>query len=182
MTFVGRVQRDKGVFDLLDAFRTLRASTAHLGLIYVGNGKDIEQLEREARASEVSADILFMGRVDHRQLSTVVRHSSVVVTPTHPSFPEGFPKTVLESLAVGVPVVAPRTGPFPYAIDHDRNGLLFEPGNPEDLLKCLGRIVKDTETLERLRRGALDTSRQLLERCMGFGEAVEVAFSTTARP
>ena len=46
---------------------------------------------------------------------------------------EGQPRTIVEALAKGTPVIAPRHGPMPDLVDDRKTGLLFEPGNAADL-------------------------------------------------
>ncbi|HXG31487.1 MAG TPA: glycosyltransferase family 4 protein, partial [Thermodesulfobacteriota bacterium] len=59
------------------------------------------------------------------------RKSQVLVFPSE--WYEGFPMTVAESYACGLPVIASRLGAMAEIVDDGRTGLLFEPGNPEDL-------------------------------------------------
>ena len=132
--FIGRIQLDKGVFDLLDAFSDLvQAGNAQIGLVYVGDGKDFELLRRRVQERDLAGRVLMLGRIAHGQLPSILRHVGIVVTPTRPEFPEGRCMVVLESLVLGVPVVAPDFGPFPYAVQHLVNGLLFEAGSRESL-------------------------------------------------
>jgi glycosyltransferase involved in cell wall biosynthesis len=84
---------------------------------------------------------------------------------------------VLESLVLGVPVVAPRFGPFPYAIEHDVNGLLFEPGSSEALCRSLAQITARDGALDRLRHGAIESGQRLLAAHRGFASAVDSTFA-----
>jgi glycosyltransferase involved in cell wall biosynthesis len=181
VTFIGRVQRDKGVFDLLKAFCAAGPSERKLGLIYAGDGRDAVQLEEQSRECGASEDVLLLGKVPHKDLAQLLRLSSVVVTPTRPEFPEGRCMAVLESLVLGVPVIAPRSGPFPYAVRHGVNGLLFEPGDADSLRECLSRIADADDTLERLREGAHKTSAELLKAQRSFAEAVHAAFNSDVK-
>jgi glycosyltransferase involved in cell wall biosynthesis len=175
-TFVGRVQENKGVFDLLRAFSSLRGSLPRAGLCYVGDGSDLAALEDEAERLGLADDVLFAGRIAHEDLPGILRASTVVVTPTRPDFPEGRCMAVLEAMAAGTPAIAPRFGAFPYAIDHETSGLLFAPGDPEDLGKCLVRVARDPVLLARLRAGARQATRQLVLSYVSFGEAIDAAF------
>jgi GT2 family glycosyltransferase/glycosyltransferase involved in cell wall biosynthesis len=58
-----------------------------------------------------------------------------------------------EALAAGVPVVAARIGGIPEFVRHDDNGLLFTPGDADDLARQLRRLVDEPDLLSRLRRG-----------------------------
>jgi glycosyltransferase involved in cell wall biosynthesis len=60
-----------------------------------------------------------------------------------PSYDEGLPMSMLEAMAVGLPVVATRVGAIPEAVVEGREGLLFEPGDLDTLLAHLGRLIDD---------------------------------------
>ena len=175
--FIGRIQLDKGVIDLLDAFAELvEARKARIGLVYVGDGKDLELLSRRVQERNLAGRILILGRIPHVQLPSILRKVEIVVAPTRPEFPEGRCMVVLESLALGVPVVAPDFGPFPYAVQHLVNGLLFEAGSRDSLRENLA-LTLETERLDRLRMGAASTGRELLASQQGFAEAVDSTFA-----
>lgn len=181
LVFVGRVQRDKGVIDLLEAFCDLpQAPHAQVGLVYVGDGKDMQLLRSHVSARNGEGRVLLLGRIPHVQLPGVMRHASIVITPTRPEFPEGRCMVVLESLVLGVPVVAPNFGPFPYAIRHETNGLLFEPGNRDALRECLVQVIQQNGLLDRLRRGALESGRALVVAPRSFASAVDSTFNLVA--
>lgn len=85
---------------------------------------------------------------------------------------------VLESMAMGVPVIAPNHGPFPYAVSHERNGLLYEADNAKSLSDCLMRITSDKELRDELRAGALAEAARLRDQQTAFATAVARAFNS----
>ncbi len=60
-----------------------------------------------------------------------------------PSYDEGLPMSMLEAMAIGLPVVATRVGAIPEAVDEVREGLLFEPGDVDALATHLQRLIDD---------------------------------------
>jgi glycosyltransferase involved in cell wall biosynthesis len=177
--FVGRVQRAKGVFDLVDAARSLLGQGfASVGLVYVGDGSDLEALKAYVIQQRMGDSVLFLGRFPHHQLADLMSQATAVVTPTRPEFPEGRCMVVIESLVLGVPVVAPDSGPFPYAVKHGTNGLLFVPGSVTALLEALELFCTDQDLVLRLREGAKQSGMELQsEPHQSFSEAVSAAFS-----
>ena len=175
--FVGRIQLDKGVTDLLDAFGDLAPSAAiDVGLVFVGDGTDQELLRRQVQERALADRVLMLGRIPHSRLPTILRQVGVVVAPTRPEFPEGRCMVVLEALVLGVPVIAPDFGPFPYAVRHQVNGLLFEAGRSDALRQSLA-LALQPETIARLRQGAAATGRDLLASQLSFAKAVDLTFA-----
>ena len=73
---------------------------------------------------------------------------------------ENFPLSLVESLALGTPVIASRMGGLPDLIEHGRTGLLFQAGDAEALAECLRRISdKEVDTCE-MAANALATARE----------------------
>ena len=86
----------------------------------------------------------------------------------------------MEGLVMGVPVIAPRFGPFPYLITHEQNGLLFEPDSVSDLRSCIGRVLQDNTLYDQLKRGAKESGARILNPPRTFSQAVEQAFKAWA--
>ena len=68
-------------------------------------------------------------------------------------WPENSPLVVLEAFLAGLPVVAARIGGIPELVSDGTNGLLFHPGDADDLARVLARLVNEPELLPTLRRG-----------------------------
>ncbi|MBX5460394.1 MAG: glycosyltransferase family 4 protein [Steroidobacteraceae bacterium] len=177
LMFVGRVQQDKGIFDLLEAYcdlpEPIRDRTA---VVYVGDGKHLSALREEVERRALQSRVLLLGNVPHRQLAGVMRTATVVLAPTRPEFSEGRCKVIPEALVLGIPVIGPNFGPFPYGIRHEVDGLLFEPGSWRSLAECLARVCGDRLFLQRLRHGAQSSAQRILGEQTGFARAVECAF------
>ena len=76
----------------------------------------------------------------HENLADLICESTVVVTPTQSQFPEGRCMATMEGLVMGIPVIAPDFGPFPYLVKHNVNGLLYKPDSVNDLQNKLFKI------------------------------------------
>ncbi len=71
--------------------------------------------------------------------------------------PEPFGRVLIEAMSVGVPVLAARDGGVPEIVTHDVDGLLARPGDTEEYLAGLRRLLGDAALRERLRSAARDT-------------------------
>ena len=177
LLFVGRITKEKGVLDLAAAFAAaLGKRRRGIGLIFAGEGRDMECLEATLVRLEIRDNTLLLGQVPHEHVASLVSSAPAVVTPTRPELGEGRCMVALEALVRGVPVIAPSLGGFPYVVVDDDNGLLFAPGDVGALSDTLRRLIEDRGLVERLRSGAARTAVRLLRPPRGFAEAVDLAF------
>lgn len=174
--FIGRVDKDKGVFDLLEAFAEIAKKIPHSQLVYVGAGPALEPLRHATERLGLKHRIVFLGYIAHEKLGPLIRQAKVIVTPTKSHFPEGRCMAAMEGLALGIPVIAPNFGPFPYLVKDGLNGLLFTPDSVPDLHDKLYRLLSDTSLFNDLKQGALTSCNNLLDAHCGFAEAASKAF------
>jgi glycosyltransferase involved in cell wall biosynthesis len=174
--FVGRVAAAKGVFDLEEACRTMLAQDKGLRLVYAGDGPDLEKLQARAAALGLTDRVIFLGRVRHDRLGPVLRRATLLVTPTRRNFPEGRCMAVIEGLVLGVPVIAPNFGPFPYLVQHRRNGLLYDPDSIPALSQAIRSVLQDDDLRRSLQAGTRRSAVALLNPPITFREAVQSAF------
>jgi glycosyltransferase involved in cell wall biosynthesis len=117
-------------------------------------------VREELRAHRLEQVAVWHGRLGRDALLTRLGRASAHVLPTR--F-ETYGMVVAESLAAGVPVVAPRIGEIQHLVRHGETGLLTEPGAPEALAEAAARLLSDVELRGRMRR-ELDRRRNDLPR------------------
>ncbi len=169
--YFARVCPEKGLHELLRAFRILRERQPHARVVaggYLGK-RDVpyfRRLEREYR--DLGDSFRYAGSpATHREKVELLKTFDVLSVPTTYREPKGL--YVLESLANGVPVVQPSHGAFPEMIEATSGGLLFPPGDAEAHVANLERLLLDDE--ERIRLGT--TGQQVVR--VKFGDAALVA-------
>lgn len=96
-----------------------------------------------------------LGFLDRDKLGEEFARSSAVVLPT---FEDNCPMVVLEGMAAGLPVAASRVGGVPDLIEHDVDGLLFDPHDPEAVRTSLETFVREPAVRDRLGRQGRDTA------------------------
>jgi len=175
--YVGRIEKEKGVCDLLEACAGAFSMISDVHIVYIGRGSALEKLQKEVERLKLSDKVHFLGYINHEKIVDVMRRSAILVTPTRVEFPEGRCMSAMEGLVLGLPVVSPDFGPFPYLIQHDYNGLLYEPNSITDLREKIIILIKDAKQYDRLKIGARITGNKLMNPEMSFGEAICYAFS-----
>ena len=91
------------------------------------------------------------GRIASHEVSSIFDQIDVLAMPS--IWPETSGMVIREAFLAGVPVVASRIGAIPEAVTDGVNGLLFEPGDVDDLRRVLVRLVHEPDLLPRLRQG-----------------------------
>lgn len=122
--FVGRLVAEKGVRTLIEAWRQL----PDIPLTIAGDGPLRAELEASA-PSHVS----FAGFVDAARVRTLMQQAQALVMPS--TWYEGFPVTLVEAMAQGLPVLASKLGSLAEVVDDGRTGLHFAPNDAADLTR-----------------------------------------------
>ena len=135
----------KGHRFLLEAMAGLRAEFPELVLLVVGDGPEDANLRAYAHSLGLDAMVRFLGK--RGDVAALTRICEVSVLP---SLWEPFGLAALEAMAVATPVIAANSGGLPEFIEHERNGLLVEPGNADALAQALRRLLDAPEEARRL--------------------------------
>ena len=123
--FVGRLSPEKGIMTLLKAWEFL-----NLPLKIVGDGPLKEEIQTFIEQKKLKF-VEILGPQPRDRVFKLMKDAKVLIFPSE--WYEGFPMTLAEAFATGLPVMASRLGAMAELVDEGRTGLLFEAGNPEDL-------------------------------------------------
>jgi glycosyltransferase involved in cell wall biosynthesis len=156
LLYHGRVDRRKGVLDLLDAFAQLAPARPALRLLISGIGPDLEEVRRRVALAPWRAQVELAGYVEYDDVPQVYHRADIFVSPT---YAEGFSNTILEAMASGLPCVAAEAVGVVDCLRHDDNGLLMPPGDVPALTAALARVLDDETLRARLSATALHEVR-----------------------
>jgi len=173
VTFVGRLSADKNPVAFVQAAGQVYAdeqTRGHearfriVGLTVPGRDRYEERLQRAIRQSGIAPQSFSFLR-DRKDVGELLGESSIVVNCS--AGPESCGLAVLEAVAAGVPVVVPRAGAFPEYIRHGETGLLYQPGNVQEMAECILRLLREPGYAEGLGRAARELAcRQFREERM----------------
>ena len=146
--YFGRIAREKGVHLLLDAFHQLKTRRSEDAVSlriagYVGpeHRGYLEELKRQVREWGLLNAVSFDGTLDLEQKANFYRDLDLFAMPAVYDDPKGL--ALLEAMACGVPVVAPRRGTYSEMIERTGGGVLVPPDDVNALLEALTELQAD---------------------------------------
>lgn len=128
--YIGRLSEEKGLATLLAAWQSMQNPPL---LKIAGSGPQIGMVEAAASANP---SIEYLGRIPPSEVPTVLGNAAFSIVPSVNY--EGFPKAIVESFAVGTPVIGADLGSLPELISVGKAGYLFEPGSASSLAGVVG--------------------------------------------
>jgi glycosyltransferase involved in cell wall biosynthesis len=165
--YVGRLTRDKGIPELVEAFVRLRKEFPDLRLLLVGRFEDEDPLPPETRRLlETNVNVILPGHPRTRQrarqpagrrredwpVEDAVPYYALMDLFVLASHREGLPNVVLEAQAAGKPVVAARATGIVDAVIEGKTGLLFPIGDVAALTAAVAKLLRDNDLADGLAR------------------------------
>ena len=152
--YIGRLHKDKGILELLNAFKVISNEfAAKLLLVGPTDKYTKKSLPQIFETLETHKDIFYVGR--RNDVRPYYYISDVLVFP---SYREGFPGVVLEAGAMGLPSIVTNINGCNEIIENGVNGLIVEPKNEEQLKDAMIRLYKD----KKLRIKLANNSRKVI--------------------
>ncbi len=134
--YFGRISEGKGLESLLKAVYELK----HIKFVFAGSGPLVSELGKYE-------NLEYVGFKTGEELKRLIAESLFTVYPSE--FYENCPMSVLESQAMGTPVIASAVGGIPELVTDNDSGFLFKAEDVEDLINKINRLYSDRELLER---------------------------------
>lgn len=154
--FVGWLERKKGVFELLEACRSL-ARSYNFKLNIVGDGAASDSAREFVRDHCLESTVTFSGWLEGGGLLQAYADADALVLP---SWAEGLPNAMIEGMAAKLAVIVSSVGNIPDAVKDGREALLVPPRDVPSLEAALERVITDPCLRERLAGAAMSRAEQ----------------------
>jgi glycosyltransferase involved in cell wall biosynthesis len=135
------LERLYAVENTLRAFAIVRVSHPDARLIVIGGG-DQEEFLKGIVQKEGIAGVEFYGAVPHETVADWNDRADVFVNSSRE---DNMPHSIIEAFSSGLAVVTTNAGGIPYIVEHERNGLLVEPDQPEKLAAAVLEVLARPE-------------------------------------
>lgn len=159
--FVGRLSREKGIHVLADALRRDLISHARI----VGSGPEVSQFDGIPRAH-------LIGQLDGDGVRAEMCAARALVLPS--ICYESFPRTLVEAMGCGLPVIASRLGALPELIVDGETGLLFDAGSATDLAAKMTWARNNPEQMAAMGRKARSKYEELYSASKNYSMLMDI--------
>ncbi|MBW3659512.1 MAG: glycosyltransferase family 4 protein [Actinobacteria bacterium] len=156
LLFVGRLERRKGLEQLLRALLLLKPDRPDVRVLVVGEGPERDRCQAMIPA-RLRSDVVFLGRVDADDLPRFYRSADLFVSPALGG--ESFGIVLLEAMAAGTPVVASDIPGYRSVLRHELHGRLVPPGDPRALADAIATLLDNPALREAMGREAQVAAR-----------------------
>ncbi len=150
---VARLAKKKGLQDLIDAGGMLRERGIDVECRIAGDGPLRLELQERIDSARLGKVVTLLGAQTEAGILGELNQAAVFVLPsvrTPDGDMEGVPVSLMEAMAVGVPVIATRTGAISELVENGSNGLLVDPGDAAALARAIERMLSDSILTSRL--------------------------------
>ena len=151
---VGRLVEKKGFLYLVEACRRLVERGYRFRCLIVGpEGPEQQRVEQLIEEHDLGEQVKLMGVVFQEQMRELLSRATVVTLPCVVAADQdmdGIPYSLMESMAMGIPVVSTRVSGIPELVDGEQTGLLVPPRDADALADALARLLDDPALRQRL--------------------------------
>ncbi|WP_092050143.1 glycosyltransferase family 4 protein [Bhargavaea ginsengi] len=159
--FIGRLVREKGIFELVEAFKRIVKRYPYAKLLLIGglleSERDQESYNQLMRDLN-HPNIHYLGfRSDTPELLSI---SDCFILPSHR---EGLPRSIIEAMAMDTPIIASNIRGCREEVFHGENGFLFEKENVDDLERAMETIATDSNARERFGKRSREIAEELFD-------------------
>lgn len=166
--YVGRLNRDKGLLDLADAYADLVKRHPDLHLLVVGPDEDEMRHQIRIRANTINTKLHFADYTANPE-----RYMAASDMLCLPSYREGFGLVLIEAAATGIPTIGSRIYGISDAVVDGETGLLFESGNIAELTCKIESLITDTTLASTLGNAGLARARRDFDRELLLSEFIK---------
>lgn len=146
LLFLGRLGERKGTYDLLEAISRIKEKYPDVILKCGGDG-ELDKVAVRIDELGISDNVEILGWVKGSDKQVLLTEAAIYVLP---SYNEGLPMGILESMEAGLPVVSSTVGGIPDAIDSGLDGILIKAGDIDALVDAIDTLLSDSELREKM--------------------------------
>lgn len=166
--YFGRLSKEKGVLKLINAFSKLNN-----GMLYIaGEGPEKENIEMFIKENNLQDRIKLLGFLDSTDMKEKIRKSKFVVIPS--IWYENCPYSVMETLAIGKPVIGADIGGIPELVQNDRSGITYKYDDVNELADKMKELFYNEDLVKEFGNNAKEDANKLYGKEKYYSEIIKI--------
>ena len=166
--YFGRLSKEKGILNLINAF-----SKTQEGKLYIaGEGEEKENIEKIIRQQHLEKRVKLLGFLKQEDMMEYIRNCKFVIVPS--IWYENCPYSILETLAIGKPVIGANIGGIPELVKNNQNGLIYKYDDIEDLTLKINILFNNKELVEKFSKNAKENVKKLYSKELYYENIISI--------
>jgi glycosyltransferase involved in cell wall biosynthesis len=159
LLFCSRIEKLKGIFQLLDAFHLILQKYPVTKLIYVGQGSEFKNLNKKIYHMKLDGNVKCVGYKSGLEKIDYFNNSDILILP---SFTEGFPNIFCEAMAAGLPFIGTHVGGLVDAFEDRKQGLIIKsiPPKPEEISEKIFELMDNHKLMKQISENNLREAKE----------------------
>lgn len=153
--YFGRLSKEKGILNLVNAFAKLDNGTLYIA----GEGPEKENIEKIINENNLQDRVKLLGFLNADEMKDTIRKCRFVVVPS--IWYENCPYSVMETLAIGKPVVGANIGGIPELVQEAKTGFVYKFDDADDLSNKMKIFFEEPELAEQFGKNAKEEAKEL---------------------
>lgn len=166
--YIGRLSKEKGILNLIKAFKQIKNDKLYIA----GDGPEKEKIIKYIQENNLQENIKLLGFLNKEQVNEKISKCRFVVVPS--IWYENCPYSILETLAIGKPVIGAKIGGIPELVKDNKNGLLYKFNDIEALSNKMEKLFNDKELSEKLGKNAKEEAQRLYSKQIYYNKIIKI--------
>lgn len=164
--YFGRLSKEKGILNLINAF-----AKCDKGNLYIaGEGPEKENIEKIIKENKLEDRVKLLGFLNKEQMTDVTRKCKFVVVPS--IWYENCPYSVLETLAIGKPIIGSNMGGIPELVIDNENGFIYN--TVEELTEKMNTLFENEELVKQFSKKSKELAKQNYNREIYYNKLKQI--------
>lgn len=166
--YLGRLSREKGILNLVEAF-----SKIEKGKLYIaGDGPERENIEKIIKEKKLDEKIKLLGYLTQDKVKEYVSKCKFIVIPS--IWYENCPYSVLETIAIGKPIIGSDIAGIPELVEENINGLLYNTDNTEELASKMELLFNNNELCEKFGKASKKLAKEKYDKDIYYNNIINI--------
>lgn len=166
--YFGRLSKEKGILNLIEAFSKL-----DVGKLYIaGEGPEKENIIEFIYKNKLDDRIKLLGFLNSTQMTEQIKKCKFVVVPS--IWYENCPYSILETLAIGKPIIGANIGGIPELVNNNENGYIYDCNDIDELSKRMKNLFEKDDLVKTFSNKSKELAKTLYTKENYYNELIEI--------